>query len=49
MSLDLLDLLLIVSFCFDRPVPWWLWVLGVLATTGAQIRINKITDAIRGR
>lgn len=36
MTLDLLDLLLIAKFCFDKPVPWWLWGLGAMATLASN-------------
>lgn len=41
MTLDLLDLLLIAHFCFDKQVPWWLWILGVLASLSAQSNKTK--------
>jgi hypothetical protein len=46
MTLDLLDLLLVSAFCFDKTVPWWLWVLGVVASIGGGMRMEKITKAL---
>ena len=48
MTIDLLDLLLIARFCFDKPVPAWLWIWGVIATAGASVRMEKITKALKG-
>lgn len=46
MTLDLLDLLLISHFCFSAPVPWWLWVFGILASIGGQVVINKLVAGL---
>lgn len=39
MTLDLLDLLILAHFCFNKPVPTWLWVLGVFSTFGTMAAI----------
>jgi hypothetical protein len=45
--IDLLDLLLIANFCFDKPVPWWLWCLGVLATLGGNWQRQEKLEALK--
>lgn len=42
MTLDLLDLLLIAHFCFGKPVPWWLWILGVFAGIGTMHHLEAL-------
>lgn len=42
MTLDLLDILLVLNVCFDKPVPWWLWCLGVLATISNNLHMAKM-------
>jgi hypothetical protein len=44
MTLDLLDILLVIHFCFDIAVPWPMWVFGVIASVGANLRLNAITE-----
>lgn len=42
MTLDLLDLLLVAQFCFNRDVPEWLWVLGVVANISAYLSKERL-------
>lgn len=48
MTLDLLDMLLVSSFVFEKHVPWWMWILGVLSTFGASKRMDQFIAALRG-
>ncbi len=44
MTLDLLDILLVIHFCFEKQVPWWLWILGALASMGNQYNLAKLRE-----
>lgn len=44
--IDLLDILLVAHFIFNKDVPPFMWVLGVIATIGGNLRMRKITKAL---
>lgn len=47
MSLDLLDILLVTHFGFDVSYPWWMWVIGVLVSAGANLRAQSIDNSLK--
>lgn len=49
MTLNLLDLLLVVSFGFDKHFPTWMWILAFVDSFSRGLNIQAVIKAIESK